>query len=137
VLRGFADDSEVVKVYGSGVGLNKMEALKDAYRDAIERAVGLYVDAEQIVEKEELVKDKIITHSSAYIEKCRIKKQSVDAKGMLSITIIAEVRKTQLLNRIKNVMSPQSQSLTKVNQKLHAQIITEFIVKPRTANGNI
>ena len=41
----FAQDAEIVKVKGRGVGADKTEALKDAYRDAVERAVGLYVDA--------------------------------------------------------------------------------------------
>ena len=49
----FAQKSEIVKVMGRGVGADKAEALKDAYRDAVERAVGLYVDAEQMMKNEE------------------------------------------------------------------------------------
>jgi len=56
-----ADNGEIVKVRGRGVGADKTEALKDAYRDAVERAVGLYVDAEQMMKNEELVKDQILT----------------------------------------------------------------------------
>ena len=69
VMVGFCDDAEVVKVRGRGIGTNKMEALKDAYRDAVEQAVGLYVDAEQMVKNEDLVKDQILTQSNAYILK--------------------------------------------------------------------
>ena len=36
-----AQDVEIVKVKGRGVGTDKTEALKDAYRDAVERAVGM------------------------------------------------------------------------------------------------
>ena len=43
VSLGYCGDGEVVKVRGRGVGLNRAEALKDAYRNAIENAVGLYV----------------------------------------------------------------------------------------------
>ena len=39
----FAQYAEIVKVRGKGVGADKAEALKDAYRGAVERAVGLYV----------------------------------------------------------------------------------------------
>lgn len=53
----FAQGTEIVKVMGRGVGADKTEALKNAYRDAVERAVGLYVDAEQMMKNEELVKD--------------------------------------------------------------------------------
>ena len=45
--------NETVKVPGRGVGTDKDTALKDAYRDAIERAVGLYVDAEQMAKNDE------------------------------------------------------------------------------------
>ena len=45
-ISAFAQDAEIVKVKGRGVGTDKAEALKDAYRDAVERAVGMYVDAE-------------------------------------------------------------------------------------------
>ncbi|MCR4664164.1 MAG: hypothetical protein K5660_02220 [Paludibacteraceae bacterium] len=64
-----AQATEIVKVMGRGVGADKAEALKDAYRDAVERAVGLYVDAEQMMKNEELVKDQILTHSNVYIDK--------------------------------------------------------------------
>ena len=43
---------EVVKVKAKGVGADKTEALKDAYRDAVERAVGMFVDAEQMVKND-------------------------------------------------------------------------------------
>ena len=69
-MVAFAQDAEIVKVRGRGTGADKVEALKDAYRDAIERAVGMYVDAEQAMENEELVEDKILTQSNAYIEYC-------------------------------------------------------------------
>lgn len=61
-----------VKVRGKGVGVTKAEALKDAYRDAVERAVGLFVDAEQFVKNDELIKDQILTQSNAYIKKCHL-----------------------------------------------------------------
>lgn len=43
----FADTAEIVNVDGRGVGTDKAEALKDAYRDAVEHTVGMYVAAEQ------------------------------------------------------------------------------------------
>ena len=59
-MGSFAHEDEIVKVVGRGIGVDKTEALKDAYRDAVERAVGLYVDAEQMVQNEDLVKDQIL-----------------------------------------------------------------------------
>ena len=38
---------DMVTVRGEGMGANRMEALKDAYCDATENAVGILVNAEQ------------------------------------------------------------------------------------------
>jgi hypothetical protein len=117
---------ELVKVRGRGIGTNKMEALKDAYRDAVEQAVGLYVDAEQMVKNEDLVKDQILTQSNAYIEKYTIAKESTAENGLITITILADVRKRDLHKKIRDVMPKQNTSIANVSQNLHAQIVTDF-----------
>lgn len=55
------------KVVARGVVKDKASVLKDAYRDAVEKAVGLYVEAETVADNEELVQDQVLTHSIAYI----------------------------------------------------------------------
>ena len=90
-----AEEAENIKVKGLGVGVDKTEALKDAYRDAVERAVGLYVDAEQMMKNEELVKDQILTQSNAYIEKYKIASENKSANGLVTVNILAEVRKRE------------------------------------------
>lgn len=125
---GYCDDIEVVKVRGRGVGINKTEALKDAYRDAIESAVGLYVDAEQMVQNEDLVKDQILTQSNAYIENYKVVKTNAE-NGLVSITILADVRKLALTRRIRDVMPDQRIALSEVSRNLHAEIVTDFTRK--------
>jgi hypothetical protein len=99
-----AQESETVKVLGKGTGADKTEALKDAYRDAIERAVGMYVDAEQMVKNEELVKDQILTQSNAYIEEYKVLKEETRANGIVELKISANVRKTVLTKKLSDVM---------------------------------
>lgn len=126
MLVAFADDVEVVKVKGRGVGADKTEALKDAYRDAVERAVGLYVDAEQMVKNEELVTDQILTQSNAYIEKYDIAKESKSGDGQVSVTILADVRQRALTRRIRDIMPSSTIDLSDISKDLHAQIVTDF-----------
>ena len=102
-----AVDTSTVKVQGRGVGATKEAALKDAYRDAIERAVGLYVDAEQMVKNDKLVNDQILTQSNAYIEKYDVVKES-ETDGLFTVRIIAIVRKTALAKKLGDVMPKQS-----------------------------
>ena len=122
----FAQDVETVKVRGRGTGTDKTEALKDAYRDAVEQAVGLYVDAEQMVKNEELVKDQILTHSNAYIEKYEVAKEGVSANGLVTVTILADVRQRALTKKIRDVMPLCKIDLSGVSRNLHARILTDF-----------
>lgn len=126
MLAAFADDVEIVQVKGRGVGTDKTEALKDAYRDAVEHAVGLYVDAEQMMKNEKLVTDQILTQSNAYIEKYNIVVEAKKPNGHVAITILANVRKRDLAKKINDVMPSQSKDVASENQNLYAQIVTDF-----------
>ena len=116
--------TETVMVKGRGVGADKAEALKDAFRDAVEHAVGLYVDAEQMVKNEELVKDQILTQSNAYIEKCDVVEENTKPNGLVEIQILAEVRKTALTKKISDVMPTKTFRLGGELKNVHAKMTT-------------
>ena len=128
----FSQDGEIVKVRGKGTGTDKTEALKDAYRDAVERAVGLYVDTEQMMKNEELVKDQILTQSNAYIEKYDIVKENTKPNGLVEVQILAEVRKTALTKKISDVMPSKTFRLGGDLQNVHAKMNTS---ERRNADG--
>ena len=128
----FAQESEIVKVMGRGVGADKAEALKDAYRDAVERAVGLYVDAEQMMKNEELVKNQILTHSNAYIEKYDVVRENTKPNGLVEIQILAEVRKKALSRKISDVMPAITFALGGELRDVHAKITT---IEKRNQDG--
>ena len=119
-----AQDAETVKVLGKGTGADRAEALKDAYRDAIERAVGMYVDAEQMVKNEELVKDQILTQSNAYIEEYKVLKEETRANGIVELKISANVRKTVLTRKLSDVMPKQTFALGDETQNFHSKVVT-------------
>ena len=120
----FAQDAEIVKVKGRGIGADKAEALKDAYRDAVERAVGLYVDTEQMMKNEELVKDQILTQSNAYIEKYDVAKETTKPNGLVEVQILAEVRKTALTKKISDVMPAKRFRLGGNLKNVHARMVS-------------
>ena len=119
-----APSGEIVTVTARGVGANKVEALKDAYRDAVERAVGLYVDAEQQVKNDEVLRDQVLTQSNAYIEKYDLLKEE-SANGQVQVRIVAYVKKMALTKRLTEVMPAQTVSVAETSQNLHAQAVTE------------
>lgn len=120
-----ADEAEIVKIKGRGVGINKTEALKDAYRDAVERAVGLYVDAEQMMKNEKLMTDQILTQSNAYIEKYEIASENKSANGLVTVNILAQVRKYALTKKLSDVMPTVTVDVSAASRNAHAQAITE------------
>jgi len=119
-----ANAAGIVKVAGRGVGSDRTAALNDAYRDAVERAVGMYVDAEQMVKNDELVNDKILTHSDAYIEKCDVVKETKD-EGLVTVKVLAVVRRGKLTKRMTEVMPPNTVNLGRELKDLHAQMVTK------------
>ena len=121
----FADSAEIVNVEGRGVGANKAEALKDAYRDAVERAVGMYVDAEQKMKNDELVEDQILTQSNAYIEKYEVVKEKTKPNGLVEIRINAEVKKSALTKKLSDMMPKQTFALGDDTQNIHSRVVTK------------
>ena len=125
VSAAFAQNAEIVKVKGRGIGVSRSEALKDAYRDAVERAVGLYVDAEQMMKNEELLKDQILTQSNAYVEKYEVVKEDDSANGLVEIQILAQVRKSALTAKLNGVMPRQVFRLGDDAQNVHSRAVTK------------
>lgn len=115
----FAEAVDIVTVKGTGTGVTEELALKDAYRDAVESAVGMFVDAEQMVKNDELIKDQILTHSNAYIEKRTVLSKD-EADGVVKVKIMAAVRRRELTKRIKEVMPSQTVQVGDTLGNIHA-----------------
>ena len=119
-------EADTVKVQGRGVGVNRTAALKDAYRDAIERAVGLYVDAETVANNDELVKDQVLTQSNAYITDYRELSETKLDGGLVQIRILATVKKQALTTKLSDVMPAQTVRIDNSGlQNVHAQLVTK------------
>ena len=116
---------ETVKVQGRGVGATKEAALKDAYRDAIERAVGLYVDAETVANNDQIVKDQVLTQSNAYITDYReLSSERIDVG--FEVRILATVKKQALTTKLTDVMPAQTVRIDNTGlQNVHAQLVTK------------
>lgn len=118
-----ASTDELITVTAKGSGTTKIDALKDAYREAVEKAVGQFVDAEQLAKNDEVLTDQVLTQSNAYIEKYDILKES-EADGLVKVFIKARVRKTALAKKISGFMLVQTQNLGGAMQDLHAKVVS-------------
>ena len=107
----FAEDDSLVLVLAKGRGETAELALKDSFRDAVERAVGVFVDAESQAENDALICDKILTQSNAYIENYRTVSERKAENGIFEVKIVAKVKKAQLTRKLRDTMPPKAFSL--------------------------
>lgn len=88
-------------VIAEGVGLDAESARKDAYRNAVRQAVGAYVDSETIVANDQLITDKVITLSPAFVERVEsIPGGEAQDGTLIRIRVRAHVRITKLLDTL-------------------------------------
>ena len=90
------EPATIVEVVVNGAGLTKKTALEDAYRNAVQQVVGLYVDADTMVENDELVRDKILATSNGFIVDSK-ELSSRASNGLVRVNIRAKVESRKLL----------------------------------------
>ena len=100
--------ADVVKVVARGVGTNETAALTDAYRDAVERAVGLYVDADAAAKNDKIVKDQVLTQSNGYVTHYEKIESTKISGGLVQVRIVATVKKQDLAAKLQSVMPAQT-----------------------------
>jgi len=64
-----AQPSGTSVVFAEGVGTTEKEALLDAFRTAVQRVVGVFVDSETMVKNDAIISDKVLTFSDGAIKK--------------------------------------------------------------------
>ena len=109
-----AEDERQVTV--TGVGANEEEAKRQAYRNAVQSVVGALVVAETLVENNELVNDKILSHSDGYVTRVEQVGQTVPLQGgLVEVTMLVTVRSQQLREKLRaeniSVIEVDGQSL--------------------------
>lgn len=97
-------DPSVREVIGKGYGADRQEAFEQACRDAIECAVGLWVDSESLVENFELKKDEILTQSNGYIVKdgTQVMWEGPTTQGYC-VQLKAKVKMQEVARKIKDI----------------------------------
>ena len=96
-----ADEPELVEVIAVGAGMTQDEAHKAADKAAVQQVVGTIVDTTTLVEKDEVVEDKVLTYSAALIADSKIigtpKKGD---NGLITLKVKATVKKTALKEKL-------------------------------------
>jgi hypothetical protein len=87
-------------VEAKGSGKDRDEAIKDAFRDAVRKVVGAYVEEETVIKNDQVIKDQVLTYSGGCVKTHGIVAEKSDA-GVVQVTIWALVEQDKVVKRLK------------------------------------
>ena len=102
-------DSKFIEVQAEGIGESKINALKNAWSEAVRQAVGVYLISDEKVIDDELVEN-IATYSKGQVESYQLLKSDKQSDGW-HVVILAKIEKDVLKEEIQN-SDPQKQTFS-------------------------
>lgn len=90
------------EISATGIGITLESAEKQALASAIRQAVGAYIDSKTLVANEEVIEDRILAVSNAFVEKYEpLGEPKKTTDGLFQITILATVKTNQVVQALK------------------------------------
>lgn len=117
-------NSKVIVVPAMGKGETKEEAKLAAFRAAVERAVGVWVDAESIIKNSEMLKDRVNTISNADIKRYETIKEGRLKSGLYACQIKAWVEKKAITPKFADVFPAAFADVGEEASTIHVQKVT-------------
>ncbi|MNK60061.1 hypothetical protein D3C87_791880 [compost metagenome] len=84
-VEAHAADAQTVEIEGRG--LDEKAALQDAFRNAIEKVVGVMVRAETEVSNFQTVKDRVLTHAEGYVDSYQVLDRYQHPDGAVGVKV--------------------------------------------------
>lgn len=121
-----------------GVGETQAKAKEDAYRNAVEKAVGIFISADLISKNDQIIKDEVLNFSAGYIERSEVLSINKRLDGLFSVRIRAVVAQNKLTRQLEkmhiSIASIDSESLfaeakTSLNRREDSYKIWEKLFK--------
>jgi len=95
-----AQPSGTSVVFAEGIGTTEKEALMDAFRTAVQRVVGVFVDSETLVKNDAIISDNVLTFSDGAIKKYEELEHS-ENKGLFRVKLKAAVERRTVAARLE------------------------------------
>jgi hypothetical protein len=99
----YGQDAPTETVTIEGVGKTEASAKKAAFREAIQKVVGVLIDANTQVKNEEIIKDEVLEYSGGFISKSEILSSKKDEEGLVRVKVKCVVEKTQVKKKLEDI----------------------------------
>jgi hypothetical protein len=114
------------ELIATGYGINKQQALDNAFKSAIQQYVGVVIDSETIMKNGTLIKDNILTASNGFIKSYKELSSNVDS-GLVEVEIKAVVKSQKIFTKIKSLKINTVSFQSEINGKnIMAEISTKL-----------
>ena len=90
----------IVEIVVGGIGRDSDSALKNAFKAAVQQALGSMIDTKTMVENDEVVSDKILSHSGGYVVEYEMLGEPKTEDGLVTVRIKAQVAQKQLMAKM-------------------------------------
>lgn len=95
-------DSGTDQIRAEGVGSTPDEWLKDAYRNAVRKAVGAVVDERTLIENDQVISDQVLTFSDGFVKTYEeVPGSRTIQDGQHRIVIVATVERRSMIAKLK------------------------------------
>ena len=88
-----------VSVEVTGVGKDADSALRNALYQAVEQAVGAYVDSETVIKNDEVIREKLLSVAQGFVEKYEViqpPRERSDGSGVWETKVSASVKRSEV-----------------------------------------
>ena len=119
------EPADTITVTATGIGHNTDEALKDAFKNAVRRAVGVYVLTETTMNSNEEIDEKVYANADATINSHTIIDTKTLPNNLVNITIKADVLKGVIGQKINKGKTTEVNKTDIVNVTNHLDAMEE------------
>ena len=102
-VQVIGQESATETVVVEGLGKTEASAKKAAFREAIQKVVGVLIDANTQVKNEEIIKDEVLEYSGGFISKSEILSSKKDEEGLVRVKVKCVVEKTQVKKKLEGI----------------------------------
>lgn len=88
-------------VIAEGVGIDHSSALKDAFRNAVRQVVGAMLDADTVIENDQVIEEKVLMFSDGLVNSGYEELGSKSIEGLVRVKIKAGVKKKSISDALK------------------------------------
>lgn len=122
-LPATAQDN-ILTVTSRGVGVSESEAKKDALINAMQQAIGAYMDSETLIENDQIIRDKVLAVSNGFVKEYDVTDGPTKrTDGLYEVTIKAEVQRDKMQERLEKIHAIES---TVAGKDAAAEVFTKI-----------